>query len=229
MKYDGSGGVRASYSRTRLSYVRWTARILDGVRGREVDGRRLGDTRPVGEDDPVADAAAPALLAVDLDADASPVGLQMGSIFLDLPRRDDLDVELADRLGESLDLEPLHREEGARRARPELLGRARSSASSASSAAPRSAGSRRAGMRVVERGTRRRRPAREASSPRSIPSSPASRSAAMIRCGHADPSPVRISTRAREPRSLGTRQNAVRLSWPQFAWVGARLSGRIRL
>ena len=51
----------------------------------------------------------------------------------------------------------------------------------------------------------------------------------MMRCGQAEPSPVRISTRAREPRSFGTRQNAVRLSWPQLAWVGARLSGRIRL
>ena len=51
----------------------------------------------------------------------------------------------------------------------------------------------------------------------------------MIRCGQAEPSPVRISTRVREPRSFGTRQNAVRLSRPQFACVGARLSGRIRL
>ena len=51
----------------------------------------------------------------------------------------------------------------------------------------------------------------------------------MIRCGQAEPSPVRTSTRAREPRSFGTRQNAVRLSWPQFACVGARLSGRMRL
>ena len=51
----------------------------------------------------------------------------------------------------------------------------------------------------------------------------------MIRCAHAEPSPVRISTREREPRSFGTRQKAVRLSCPQFACVGARLSGRIRL
>ena len=51
----------------------------------------------------------------------------------------------------------------------------------------------------------------------------------MIRWAHADPSPVRISTRAREPRSLGTRQNEVRLSCPQLACVGARLSGRSRL
>jgi len=34
---------------------------------------------------------------------------------------------------------------------------------------------------------------------------------------------------ARDPRSFGIRQNAVRLSCPQFACVGARLSGRIRL
>ncbi len=47
----------------------------------------------------------------------------------------------------------------------------------------------------------------------------------MIRCGQAEPSPSRISTRAREPRSFGTRQNAVRLSWPQFAWVGREAVG----
>ena len=46
-----------------------------------------------------------------------------------------------------------------------------------------------------------------------------------------DPQTFRITVKGmvREPRSFGTRQNAVRLSWPQFAWVGARLSGRIRL
>ena len=36
---------------------------------------------------------------------------------------------------------------------------------------------------------------------------------------------ARRGSRAR----CGTRQNAVRLSWPQLPWVGARLSGRMRL
>src|SRR4029078_4577633 len=33
MKYDGSAGVRAAYSSTRLRYVRWVAMILVGSTG----------------------------------------------------------------------------------------------------------------------------------------------------------------------------------------------------
>jgi hypothetical protein len=33
MKYDGSGGVLAAYSSTRLRYVRWVAMIFDGSTG----------------------------------------------------------------------------------------------------------------------------------------------------------------------------------------------------
>ena len=33
MKYDGCGGIRASYSSTRERYVRWTAMTLLGVAG----------------------------------------------------------------------------------------------------------------------------------------------------------------------------------------------------
>ena len=86
---------------------------LRRARRREVVRRRLLDPRAVGEHDLVADDRAPALVAVDLDPDAAPVGLQMGRIFLDLPRAHRLDVELADRLAEALHLEALHREEGA--------------------------------------------------------------------------------------------------------------------
>ena len=74
MKYDGSGR-------------RAGAVLLDPAPVGEVDGEDLASggrrevaavasgTRAVlGEDDPVAVAAAPALLAVDLDADARPSG-----------------------------------------------------------------------------------------------------------------------------------------------------------
>jgi hypothetical protein len=74
MKYDGSGGVRASYSRTRLPYVRWTAMIFDGLAGARYVAFRLLDSRPVREDDLVSVDPAPALVAVDLDVDAAARG-----------------------------------------------------------------------------------------------------------------------------------------------------------
>src|SRR3954454_22560942 len=54
-----------------------------------------------------------------------PSGLQMGSIFLDLPGRDVLEVECADRLVEPLDLESLHRQEGSDELLAELPGQHR--------------------------------------------------------------------------------------------------------
>src|SRR5262245_12092688 len=50
-----------------------------------------------------------------------PRGLQMGSIFVDLPAADGLDVELPDLVLEPLHLEALHGEEGVDQLRPDGL------------------------------------------------------------------------------------------------------------
>src|SRR3954452_5622215 len=46
MKYDGSGGVLAAYSSTRLRYVRWTAMIFDGSTGARYITSPSGTVRP---------------------------------------------------------------------------------------------------------------------------------------------------------------------------------------